>query len=340
MTRIALATTLALLASPPAAAFDTVEELGEALFFDTNLSKNRTQSCATCHDPAAGFVDPRGPVSLGDDGESLGDRTAPPTAAYAMFTPPEFHVNDEGSWVGGMFWDGREPDLAGQAGGPPLNPIEMGMPDKASVVERLLENEDYIAAFKAFYGAGVWQDADGGAYAAMTQAIAAFESTEEFAPFDSKYDRFLRGEVELTKEEELGGRLLFFSEQFTNCNLCHQLRTSPIAADETFSNYEYHNIGVPVNAELREMNGGVTGVDWGGLVNNPPEVRDPKAGGGAIRHRPCAMWPSPAPPICTTACSRTCARWSCSITSTTRLILRARSTRRRGGSNGGNRKSR
>ena len=271
MTRIALAVAMTLCASP-VAAFDTVEDLGEALFFDVNLSKNRTQSCATCHDPAAGFVDPRGPVSLGDDGESFGDRTAP-TAAYATFTPG-FHMTEEGIWVGGMFWDGREPDLAGQAGGPPLNPIEMGMPDKASVVERLLESEDYIAAFKAFYGDAIWEDADG-AYAAMTQAIAAFESTEEFAPFDSKYDRFLRGEVELTKEEELG-RLLFFSEQFTNCNQCHQLRTSPIAADETFSNYEYHNIGVPVNAEVREMSG-VTGVDWG-LVNNP-EVRDPKAGG-------------------------------------------------------------
>jgi cytochrome c peroxidase len=32
---------------------------GEALFFDVNLSKNRTQSCATCHQPDAGFVDKR-----------------------------------------------------------------------------------------------------------------------------------------------------------------------------------------------------------------------------------------------------------------------------------------
>jgi cytochrome c peroxidase len=271
MTRIALAAALALLAGP-AAAFDTVEALGEALFFDVNLSKNRTQSCATCHDPAAGFADPRGPVSLGDDGTSLGDRTAP-TAGYAMMTPP-FEQLAEDAWRGGMFWDGRAADLADQAGGPPLNPIEMGMPDKASVVDRLLEREDYVAAFKAFYGAAIWEDTEG-AYAAMTQAIAAFESTEEFAPFDSKYDRFLRGEVELTKEEELG-RLLFFSEQFTNCNQCHQLRTSPIAADEPFTNYEYHNIGVPANTALRAENG-VTGVDWG-LVNNGA-VRDPKAGG-------------------------------------------------------------
>ena len=29
----------------------SLEALGEALFFDTILSANRTQSCATCHDP-------------------------------------------------------------------------------------------------------------------------------------------------------------------------------------------------------------------------------------------------------------------------------------------------
>ncbi len=35
------------------------EQLGEALYFDQNLSLNSNQSCASCHDPAAGFVDPR-----------------------------------------------------------------------------------------------------------------------------------------------------------------------------------------------------------------------------------------------------------------------------------------
>lgn len=276
MSRLALFLASACFAASSATAedagFDTVEALGEALFFDVNLSKNRTQSCATCHDPDFAFVDPRGPVSLGDDGESLGDRTAP-TAAYAMFTPL-FEQLDEKVWRGGMFWDGREPDLAGQAGGPPLNPIEMGMPDKASVVARLQENPAYVSAFAGHYGDTIWDDTDA-AYAAMTQAIAAFESTDVFAPFDSKYDRFLRGEVELTAQEELG-RVLFFSPQFTNCNLCHQLRSSPVAQDETFSNYEYHNIGVPANVELRAENG-VTGVDWG-LVNNAA-VTDPAAGG-------------------------------------------------------------
>ena len=261
-----------------AVAFDNKAALGEALFFDENLSLNRTQSCASCHDPDAGFADPRravgGAVSLGDDGESHGDRSAP-TAAYARFSPA-FHQREDGAFVGGQFWDGRAADLAAQAGGPPLNPIEMGMPDKKAVLVRLQENSGYVAAFPALFGTEVLADPDA-AYDALVEAIAAFEATETFAPFDSKYDRFLRGEVELTREEDLG-RVLFFSQQFTNCNQCHQLSKSAIDPAETFTNYEYHNIGTPVNVAARRENGlGLDHVDLGLLAN--PLVTDPKQKG-------------------------------------------------------------
>ncbi len=256
------------LASSPALAEDvptTLEALGERLFFDVNLSANRTQSCATCHDPEYGFADPRGMASIGDDGHSLGDRNAP-SAAYASFTP-EFHKTADGIWAGGQFWDGRANRLEDQAGGPPLNPIEMGMENEAAVIARLLEDPVYTEAFSALFEEGVLSDPQTG-YTAMTDAIAAFERTEIFAPFDSKYDRFLRGEVELTREEDLG-RVLFFSEQFTNCNLCHQLGQSQLDPQETFTNYEYHNIGVPENLSLREMNGVPRGTVDVGLAAHP-----------------------------------------------------------------------
>ncbi len=101
--------------------------LGQALFFDKNLSQNRTQSCSTCHNPNAAFTDDRDNgvakmASLGDDGKSLGDRQAP-SVAYAMFSP-QFHYDEKKKkYIGGQFWDGREATLAGQAGGPPLNPV-------------------------------------------------------------------------------------------------------------------------------------------------------------------------------------------------------------------------
>lgn len=43
-------------------------ELGRYLFFDTRLSGNRTQACASCHDPARAFTDGN-PVPLGATGE-------------------------------------------------------------------------------------------------------------------------------------------------------------------------------------------------------------------------------------------------------------------------------
>lgn len=187
--------------------YATLEKLGGALFDDPNLSMNRTMACSTCHMQAAGFSDARESekvgrdVSLGDDGISLGDRNAP-TAAYARFTPP-FGRNAAGEYVGGQFWDGRASLLEDQAGGPPLNPLEMGMPDKTSVVKRLRENPDYVAAFGTQFGKDVFES-DDTAYAAMTKALASFERSDEFSTFDSKYDRFLRGEEKLTEQEEPG----------------------------------------------------------------------------------------------------------------------------------------
>ncbi|MDX2477490.1 MAG: cytochrome c peroxidase [Gammaproteobacteria bacterium] len=248
---------------------ESIEQLGQMLYFDANLSLNRSQSCATCHEPSFGFIDNRdngvdSAVSLGDDGKSLGDRNAP-TLSYASFSP-SFHINNEGEFVGGQFLDGREVDLAEQAGKPFLNPIEMAMPDKAAVVERLKENKQYIAAFIRFYGEDIFNQ-PAKAYNAMTNSIAAFENSDFFSPFDSKYDRHLRGEYTMTTEEDLG-MTLFFSEKSTNCTLCHQLKKSPAAEGETFTSYDYDNIGVPVNIRVRKLNGLESAIDHG-LLQNP-----------------------------------------------------------------------
>ncbi|MBO6949522.1 MAG: c-type cytochrome [Rhodospirillales bacterium] len=280
--RIALFVVAAFLSSVSvshADGFASKQQLGEALFFDTNLSKNKTQACATCHNPEYAFTDPRETaagraVSLGDDGKSLGNRNTP-TAAYAMFSPA-FHQNKDGAYVGGQFLDGREKDLAGQAGGPPVNPVEMGMPNKESVVGRIKENTDYVTAFKSIFGDDVFED-EARAYLAMTDSIAAFEQTAIFAPFDSKYDRYLRGEAKLTDQEELG-QVLFFSKQFTNCNQCHQLRPLQPAKDETFTNYHYHNIGVPANKSALVAGGHDPNQIDHGLLENP-DVKDKSADG-------------------------------------------------------------
>ncbi|HIQ28097.1 MAG TPA: methylamine utilization protein MauG [Sulfurovum sp.] len=241
--------------------FDTKEKLGESLFFDQNLSLNRKTSCATCHDPKHAFIDARflkeddqsvfinGAFSVGDDGSALGGRNAP-TAAYAMFNPT-FGKNAKGEYVGGQFHDGRAATLKDQAMGPPLDTAEMMMPNKQSVVERIEENPEYITAFKKLYGENIFDDINA-SYEAMGEAIAKFEKTEEFAPFDSKYDRFVKGEYTFTKEESLG-YALFFSNNNTNCATCHTLNSkSEAISKEMFTNFKYENIGTPRNKEAMD----------------------------------------------------------------------------------------
>ena len=253
-----------------------IAELGQRLFFDPILSLSKTQSCASCHDPTQGFVDKRdngiqSAASRGHDGKSLGDRNTP-SAAYANRIPV-FHQRADGEYIGGMFWDGREPDLAAQAGGPPLNPIEMAMPDKQTIAVRLKQDDNYRARFEQLFGTDIFTSADK-VYDAIKQSLAAFEQTDFFSPFDSRYDRYLRGDYQLTEQEELG-MTLFFSKQFSNCNECHQLNKRPLTEGETFSDYRFHNIGVPVNHALRSANSSAPKHIDQGLLSHPA-VDDPR----------------------------------------------------------------
>lgn len=262
----------------------TKAELGELLFSDKNLSFNRSQSCSTCHAPKNGFTDPRSnnasigglaaAGSLGDNGFSIGDRNAP-TAAYAAFTP-EFsngtreRIGDQGDngdytgFIGGQFWDGRQSNLTRQAGGPPISPTEMGLHTKLDVIERLQENQDYIVRFIQLYGDDIFDNVDE-AYSAMAEAIAEFEKTDKFSPFDSKYDRSLTGDYNYSVISKASvGKTLFFSSDFT-CASCHQLKQRG-QPEELFSGFEYHNLGIPENFNLRSFNG-LVGPDIG-LLNN------------------------------------------------------------------------
>jgi len=275
---VVLATASLALANP---ASSDLAELGRALFFDARLSANGKQSCSSCHDPSRAFSDARdngvaGAASLGDDGVSLGDRNAP-SLSYVSLTP-DFHRNVDGEHVGGFFVDGRAATMIEQAQEPILNPIEMALPNADAVRKSMRAIPGYAAAFEELMGAASL-DTPEQAQISVATAIAAFENTAEFSPFDSKYDRYLRGELSLDKEEELG-RILFFSE-LINCNRCHLLDRREHRPSELFTNHRYHNIGVPINSELRGKNGlGEDHVDKGLLQN--PRVND-KAQSGRFR---------------------------------------------------------
>lgn len=231
-------------------------EIGRLLFFDTQFSKFRNQSCASCHDPSRGFVDTRdndtgAAVSLGSDEHSLGDRNTP-SLTYTAITPAFTYDEKTQQYKGGMFWDGRARNLVDQAGMPILDPTEMALPDKRAVLERLRNSAYYRDRLSLAFGEQVL-DSEDRAFAAVTESIAAFESTAEFSPFNSRYDRYLRGEYELSDLEDLG-MSIFFSTTNSNCSSCHQLKVMDDEG-ETFTNYEYHNIGTPINDLARSRNG-------------------------------------------------------------------------------------
>ena len=239
---------LTLFFTQPAPATETVltpkQRLGKLLFFDPRLSHPDGQSCATCHAPETGFTDPdkSRPVSKGVFPDRLGNRNSP-SAAYMAFSPVFHYDPEEELYVGGQFWDGRAATLAEQAKQPFLNQLEMANPDKAMVIKDV-GTAPYAKLFKQVYGPDALKDVDQ-AYEYVADAIAAFENTQQFNAFTSKFDYYLAGKVQLTKQEQRGLKL-YEAEDKGNCAACHPLR--PNEEDGTpplFTDFTYDNLGVP-----------------------------------------------------------------------------------------------
>lgn len=176
------------------------ELLGNSLYFDTHLSNPPGQSCASCHDPTFGFADPERGISSseGVNAGLFGNRNSP-TSAYAMYAPVRHFNEAEGIWVGGQFWDSRATGdllgdpLADQAIGPFENPVEMAN-TREGVLLAIKSSDYYTTQFVPVCGEIILEDQNAidGIYHCAGLAIAAFERTNLFAPFSSKYDFYLQ----------------------------------------------------------------------------------------------------------------------------------------------------
>lgn len=245
--------------------------LGKLIFEDKNLSSPSGQSCASCHQSDNFFADPGQAVSAGANAQLFGNRNAP-SISYVKFNPELFWNKDEALWMGGFFHDGRARTLQEQAGGPFLNPLEMGNKTMAEVVAKV-KAADYKILFEQLYGAKIWQNSDA-AFNAITAAIVAYEQGPEFATFSSKYDYYLQGKVQLSAQEKLGLEL-FEAEDKGNCAACHPSQVTAENPQPLFTDYSYDNIGQPANRNLAfyKMDElfnpqGLAYVDMG-LANNP-----------------------------------------------------------------------
>ncbi|RRS32138.1 MAG: cytochrome B6 [Gammaproteobacteria bacterium (ex Lamellibrachia satsuma)] len=166
--------------------------LGKKLFFDPILSKDQTVSCATCHDPETGGADYR---TVSEGIFNRPGQMNSPTVFNSYFNFRQF-------------WNGRASNLASQVSGPLHNPVEMGL-TLEEVDLRLNQHPEYPRQFNSIYGKPRVDIDD------MADAIAEFEKAL-YTP-NAKFDRYLRGELELDKAALDGYRLF----KKIGCAACH-----------------------------------------------------------------------------------------------------------------------
>ncbi len=167
--------------------------LGEKLYNDKRLSGDNTVSCATCHDLALGGTDQ---LRVSDGiRKQQGGINAPTTFNAAL------------QFV--QFWDGRAPTLEAQAGGPPMNPVEMGSATWPQIVEKLNKDKVFRKEFEAVYPEGLNEKT-------ITHAVAEFERT--LVTPNSKFDKYLKGDEMALTADERHGYLVF---QAKGCATCH-----------------------------------------------------------------------------------------------------------------------
>lgn len=166
--------------------------LGESLFYDTRLSANNSISCATCHQLDSG----------GDDNVALGVSLS--SEQQAVNTPTVFNAQFNFK----QNWDGSAKTLDKQIDNAIENHLEFSNKWEI-VVSRLQDDAKLKNSFKQIYKNGITKDN-------IINSIVEFEKTL-FTP-NSRFDRYLRNEIDLTHDEKKGYALF----KNMGCISCHQ----------------------------------------------------------------------------------------------------------------------
>jgi cytochrome c peroxidase len=327
--RIEADTLSSLKAVPPDPA-QRIVVLGKLLDFDKQLSVNRNEACAFCHMPETGFDGPISELNATTVAYPGSVRTRfsqrkPQSHAYAPFAPVLHYNASQGDFVGGNFWDMRatgtrlRSPAADQAQAPPVNPVEMGLPDPACAVFRLSQRP-YRSLFEAVWGkqafAMTWPadieqvcntpapppsadplpvhlDEVGRGIAqttfdAIALSIAAYEGSPEVSAFSSKYDAVIGKSAKFSPEEQMGYDLF---RGKARCNECH--RDGGPGEEPLFTDFTASNLGVPANRALPYYSENVP--DQQGYAANPAGSAFVDAGVGGFLGRTRQLSGEPNP---------------------------------------------
>ena len=203
-------------------------ELGRRLFYESQLSKDNSMSCATCHVQEHAFSDINR-FSIGVEGL--------PGKRQAMAIFNMAWNNNE------FFWDGRAHLLRDQSLMPIQDPLEMNETLENAIM-KLEAIPDYEARFEAVFGtSGITSERIA---LAMEQFMMTIVSNQ------SKFDRVQRGQASFSISEARG-RDLFF-RQFdpadpnnsgANCAHCH--------GGANFENNDYMNNGLDLEVNMADV---------------------------------------------------------------------------------------
>ncbi|MCI0541793.1 MAG: hypothetical protein L0Z50_41885, partial [Verrucomicrobiales bacterium] len=184
--------------------------LGRRLFFDKQLSRDGTVSCASCHHPDKAFTDGRAlPIGVG----GLQGRRSAPSLLNSAYTTSQF-------------WDGRITTLEKQALIPLTSPGEMGNTLEA-VLASLSGDPSYGEMLAKAFGS------EGMTASRIADALATYQRSLVAA--NTPYDRYLlRKDESALSSAALRGLKLFRGK--ARCAFCHE--------GSLFTDQKFHNTGV------------------------------------------------------------------------------------------------
>ena len=200
-------------------------ELGRRLFYDADLSRDGTLSCATCHEQRHGFADGNR-MHPGVTGEA-GRRNVPGLANVGDFSPLTSA-------------DPRQTTLEAQISVPMFgtHPVEMGMAGYEAEIPRRLSRD---SCYRQMFAAAFPGSADSINFTHVARAIASFERT--LVSYGSTFDGGAMS------AEAKAGQELFRRD----CVACH--------AGKIFTDLSYHRLG-PVDPKATDQGlFEVTGLD-------------------------------------------------------------------------------